>query len=112
MSKILLIDDSLDLLHSMKALLEAHGHEVETASNPKDAFSVADTEYDFDVVVCDWDLGPGHANGGRTTIHLREDYLPDARFIIYSGLERGIPEGMEFFLKDNLIGLLDALEEN
>lgn len=116
MSHILLIDDSVGLLSSMCDLLEHHGHIVETASTRQEAYAAASENLscgttDFDVIVCDWDLGPLQPDGATIVTHLRDDYYPNARYIIYSGDDRAVPEGVEFFSKADLIGLINALEE-
>ena len=55
----------------------------------------------MDVVICDWDLGMHDSrNGGEIVAEFKIQW-PKVRYIVCSGLEREIPEGIEFKLKDN-----------
>lgn len=56
MSKILVIDDSRDLLSLQKMLLELEGHEVFTASSGKKAFEVLDAIGEPDLILLDMQM--------------------------------------------------------
>jgi len=57
MAKILAVDDSLPLLTTLRALLEASGFEVVTCSDPKRAVTLVERNK-FDLLVTDFDM-PG-----------------------------------------------------
>lgn len=109
MSTILVIDDTQYLLDSITNLLESSGWEVKGVTNAEDAEQWAALGQ-YDVILSDWDLGLGQPNGGELVEPLK-NLQPDARYIIWSGLEREVPEGVEFFGKDNLRSLMTALNE-
>lgn len=106
MPRILVIDDTTYLLDAITSLLETAGWEVTAVTNAKDAITAALD--DHDVVLSDWDLGFGQPTGGELVEPIKTQ-LPDARYIIWSGLDRDVPEGVEFFGKDNLFEVMEAL---
>ena len=50
MARILLIDDDPDIVESMQLILQAEGHEVETASNRRDGLHALDRPFDLLIV--------------------------------------------------------------
>lgn len=108
MSSILVIDDDVNLRSSMVNLLRAHDWDVVEASTYAEAeHLVRGTEPD--VILSDWDLGFYEVlNGGEIVTRLRSIH-PAGRYVIWSGLDRVVPDGVEFFLKGNLTKLLEGL---
>lgn len=80
-TRLLLIDDDIDLLHGLKILLERHGYEVITACNGKSAFDLA-TKNEFDVVITDILIGDTH--GAEVINHMKARY-PHVKIITMSG---------------------------
>lgn len=105
--KILIIDDDEMVVDSLVRTLQLYGHEVWAVRSGH-----VPEGYAADIVICDWDLGIYDSrNGGEIVTDLLM-VLPDARFIIVSGLPRDVPEGVEFFSKGDVIELLHALESD
>src|SRR5438093_7225778 len=81
--RILLIDDSRDMVETMKILLEQFGHEVQTACNAAAGVEAA-RQFRPAVVLCD--LGLPGADGCAVAVALRADPLTAAsRLIALSG---------------------------
>lgn len=51
--RILLIDDEKSVLHALKLLLEALGHQVTTFFTPSEALTSLKDQANFDIVFCD-----------------------------------------------------------
>ena len=103
---ILLIDDDDGVAGSFVPLIQGMGHSVEWTKH-------GDIPEGFkpDVVICDYDLGMfDRRNGSQIVTELRPE-APDARWIIWSGLPREVPDGVEFFSKMDTIELLDSFGE-
>lgn len=61
MSKILIVDDDVDLAETLLIMLETHGHQVEIVNNGKEGlFRIKESS--FDLIVLDWEL-PGGVPG-------------------------------------------------
>lgn len=59
--RVFVIDDDQDILDQARAILEAGGHEVLTASSGQEGLAVLETRV-FDIILCDMmmeDLGAG-----------------------------------------------------
>jgi CheY-like chemotaxis protein len=104
--RILVIDDDQTLLTSMAELLTGLGHEVLTSSGK--TVPTLNADRPLDVVICDYDLGLA-VDGLDVIAMLRQDHGDDVRYILYSGLDRKVPDGVEFHGKGNLQELLDTL---
>ncbi|MCG8667776.1 MAG: EAL domain-containing protein [Pseudomonadales bacterium] len=78
---ILAVDDKLDLLSSIKSLLEVYGYRVLTASSGRDAITMIDT-HPIDTIVLD--LKMPDLNGHQVMDFLKEKH-PDIPVIIVSG---------------------------
>lgn len=65
-----------------------------------------------DCVVSDYDFGyRSKWNGAQFLKLVRRDW-PNIRCILMSGLDRDVPDGVEFFLKDNLKELIVDVRES
>lgn len=104
--KILYADDSND--DSLVKLLIVYGHEAKHVLSPEAAMGLGVDE--FDVVISDWDFGIRSRLNGGQFFTMYHPLHPNTRFIIFSGLDRKVPEGAEFFDKANLLGLLESLK--
>ncbi len=77
--KILLIEDEIELLNSIKSFLKNEGHIVETAPNFKDAvFKISD--YNYDCILIDITLPFG--NGLEIIKHLKQEQSESGIIII------------------------------
>lgn len=98
---ILLIEDDQFLAESLIRLLDGMNHTVAWVDSLHGALTAVEMEGTIDLVLSDWDLGLRESlNGGEICLALKK-HLPDARFVIASGVERQVPEGVEFYLKDS-----------
>ncbi|MBC7127946.1 MAG: response regulator [Candidatus Methanosuratus sp.] len=79
---VLLVDDDLDLLETMKAILERRGYRVETSQTGEDALEKIKEKY-FDVIVLDLVL-PG-ISGIELLSRLETNRIPRVRKIILTG---------------------------
>ena len=94
--RILIVDDNIELLHSLKRVLELAGYAVDVASNGREAFSKQRRQpaevLVTDIVMPEWDGLETIASfraafpdtrivamSGREHTHLRNDYLPVAQ---------------------------------
>lgn len=112
--RLLIIDDR-DVTHVRDHICRANpDNVVATVSDGESATFAIDAAagggVPFDVVLCDWDLGPDVPTGDVLCRLLRIG-APGARFILWSGLDHlaDVPDGMEFYRKDMLLELLTAL---
>lgn len=106
MKTVLLIDDDKTLMDSVSRALMSHGFDVMTSMNLREARRLA---YLADIVVSDWDLGLYDIlTGDQIVEELRKEF-PKPRYIIWSGLHRQVPEGVDFFLKGDILGFIEAL---
>jgi CheY-like chemotaxis protein len=113
--RVLLIDDDDSLRSSIERLLTESGHHVVQAADGHAAVQVANhVEEDFDVVLCDYDLGLNSPNGFDVVTQLQAmrpgSFLEPTRFYIVSGLQRDVPKGCGFILKDRFENILKAVE--
>lgn len=102
MGIILIIDDDSFLLQSVENALKERDWGVTTAFTQARAAELV--EY-ADVVLCDWDLGFNEPMTGDKIVESLREINPDARYIIWSGLERKVPEGVSFQLKSDILEL-------
>ena len=91
MVRTLVVDDDVDVLELVAALLERAGHEVTTSANGLEAFDLLLAE-DFDLCVLDHEL-PG-LTGLEIASAFRESGK-DTRLLLVSGLTRLTLEGVE-----------------
>ena len=91
MVNTLVVDDDVDVLEFVAALLGRAGHEVTTAKDGLEAFDLLLTE-DFDLCVLDHEL-PG-LTGLEVASAFRESGK-DTRLLLVSGLTRLKLEGVE-----------------
>jgi DNA-binding NarL/FixJ family response regulator len=116
-TNVLYIEDDMGLRDSVSMLLESiDGVECYTAWYDDMAFQTMDDlqtaeEFKISIVISDWDLGPGQKNGGEIVSALMGKY-PDVKYVIFSGLERKVPQGVSLITKDRLDGLMDFVREN
>jgi CheY-like chemotaxis protein len=82
MAKVLIVDESVDLLRILETALRRIGHDVMAAANPEEAYTVA-PDFCPDVLIVDWNLGD-HADGIELTQVLRAR-LPDLPAILITG---------------------------
>lgn len=60
-------------------------------------------------VVADYDFGGRSRWNGAQFLELVKRDWPNIRCILYSGLDRDVPDGVEFFLKDKLLELVNSI---
>jgi two-component system response regulator HydG len=82
MAKVLIVDDSVDLLRILETALRHSGHDVRAAANREQADAIAPDFYP-DVLVVDWNLGD-HVDGIELTQRLRAR-LPQLPAILITG---------------------------
>jgi DNA-binding response OmpR family regulator len=112
MSRILVIDDDIRIRETLLDVLTYEGHKVITCNSGDAAHSVMwerRGSEGIEVVICDWNLGPFDKRNGSEIVEFLHREWPAVRYIIFSGLDRDAPEGVEFFDKGRLPELLDAL---
>lgn len=109
MSKnILIIEDDEMLVEMVGDYLSRSDIVCWHARTAKDAQFIMWSE-NIDIVLSDWDLGMWESmTGGEVVSDLMETY-PDVRYIIWSGLDRSVPDGVEFYLKGNPLKMLETL---
>lgn len=81
MTKILIIEDDLDMSQLLKRFLTKHGYEVELAQNGKKGIA-AFTTYQPNLVLCDYRLGDIE---GTEVLNKIKDIEPGVPFIIMTG---------------------------
>lgn len=74
--RILLVDDELAILLTLKAILEIHGFEVETASSAKEAISKLPTSGPYQMVITDMRMETETAGYDVIRAAKRQDYDP------------------------------------
>jgi DNA-binding response OmpR family regulator len=109
MAKVLYIEDDLGLATDICELLEESGNYVHTTDNIDTSRTYVQNET-YDVVISDWDLGYGQPNGGEIVTELRE-YNPNAKFVVFSGLKRDVPEFAKFISKMDILELMNYVNE-
>lgn len=109
---ILIVDDDIALTESLVRLFEIQGHLVLSAPNLEEAERIVASlgKERTDLVLSDYDLGFDQPNGVEIVTTLRKS-LPDARFVIMSGLRRDVPDDVEFVLKDRMDSILNVLKD-
>lgn len=108
---ILVLDDDDRLAASVASLLSREGWTTSIATNLDGVRACAIPNVGPDIVLSDWDFGIRDTRNGAEMIEaLRERWGDAPRYIIWSGLRREVPGGVEFFTKDDLLGLLDAIQ--
>ncbi len=100
MAKILVVDDSADVLELLKQTLEREHYTVETASNGNDGWFYLST-YEYDLAILDWQM-PGkngidvvkefRASGGQTPV------LMLTGLSAFSNKEEGLDGGADDYL--------------
>ncbi len=81
MARILIIDDDEYVVASLRALLEAHGHQVDTADNGRSGLDSI-TAGTFDLVICDVFMPEMDGFETIRAIHERD---PDLPVLVMSG---------------------------
>ena len=105
MKRILAVCDDVDTLESLTAFLEAHGYEVEIASNGPEAIVILQ-ERKFDLLLIDYLMQP--LNGIETLKMIRADRkIGPLKVIIASSLPKS--EIDSFALKE--LGVLDYIHK-
>ena len=82
MARVLVVDDSVDLLRMLETALRHSGHDVMAAANREEAFTVA-ADFCPDVLIVDWNLGD-RVDGIQLTRVLRAR-LPELPAILITG---------------------------
>lgn len=102
---VLIVDDDKWLVESMTQYLTEDGHTVHYAMNAADAVA-AITDHNINVALIDYDLGAYETLTGAEIAQL----IPaTVQRIVYSGLRREVPEGVEFYGKARLLEIIDAI---
>jgi len=108
MRRLLIIEDDHMLVESLTRFLDGLEIEVVHVTNFTDA-SAALTYTDFNWVLSDWDLGIYDTkNGGEIVSALMVEF--PCKYIIWSGLDREVPEGVDFVLKSGIADLIAILD--
>jgi CheY-like chemotaxis protein len=105
MSRILIIDDNVDLLRSTSAVLRAHKHDVATAENGAEALKRKDLE-SFQLVITDI-LMP-EKEGFETIMTLRQLH-PAVKIIAVSG--GGYIDAQQYLESARMLGAHLTLEK-
>ena len=117
---ILVVDDELSILSTMKAILEAKGYKVGTADNGIKAVSIAKQRH-FDIAIID--IVMPEMNGVDTYLKLQK-ISPDTAIIMITGygkehplVEKAIDEGIQQLLHkpvdlDYLMKIISSLINN
>jgi CheY-like chemotaxis protein len=82
MAKVLIVDDSVDLLRILETALRRVGYDVRAAASREQADAIG-PDFHPDVLVVDWNLG-NHVNGIELTQVLRAK-LPELPAILITG---------------------------
>lgn len=107
---ILILDDDARLAASVARLFTKEGWTTSIATSLAGVNACAIPKIGPDIVLSDWDFGITDPRNGAEMIEaLRERWGNRPRYVIWSGLRREVPDDVEFFLKDDPLGLLDAL---
>jgi DNA-binding NtrC family response regulator len=106
---ILYIEDDMYLANSLVPLFEQKGNKVYHVFTYLDAATVMKNAT-IDLVLSDWDLGLREPMDGGEIVSALMSVNPDARYIIYSGLRRTVPDGAEFVSKGSLYDLLEMVK--
>lgn len=104
----LIVDDNDRVLESLLRLgrLSMPDHEFFGASSYEAAALIIARER-LDGVLADYDLGVGPT--GLDLIVACRQVCPEVeRFVLMSGLNRDVPDGIVFRLKDDFAGIMDA----
>ncbi len=107
--KILLIEDDISMADTIVEVMLLEGHSAVWVQSGTEAVTSWLNHGGFDTVVSDWDLGPYDARNGGEIVEMLRELRVAARYIIWSGLDRIVPKGVEFFDKAQLPELMDAL---
>jgi len=83
MARILLVDDDVEGLELRRIILEHHGHRIETASTPADAYARFSSLSPECVIA---DLHIPEAAAGRALLAEFRKAAPSVRIIVLSGL--------------------------
>lgn len=86
MTRVLLVEDDLHFAEAVVAYLRSQGDEVMQADDAGEAFTLMD-EFQFDVVISDYDLGFGKAHG-LEVLHMASNRGEQVRTVLLSGLDR------------------------
>jgi CheY-like chemotaxis protein len=86
MGKVLIVDDSVDLLQVLETAFRRMGHDVRAAANREQAYTVA-LDFCPDVLIVDWNLGD-QIDGIELTQVLRAR-LPKLPAILITGYPSG-----------------------
>lgn len=105
--RLLIVEDDDFLAEAVAERLEEKGWRVAHAKTLNDAVNLAPGR---DVVLCDWDLRPFDPTPGDQIVAACQTVNPDARYIIWSGLGRDVPPGVEFMLKDALPEIIESID--
>ena len=130
-ARILVVDDSEEMLETVAALLESAGHQVIAVTSPEDAWVECESNL-FDLVLCDLVLPIEHTDDQMSTkedggdsalvgIHALSEFkrrLPDVPVVVISGVLTGGPlRSIEKFGATNCLSkpfsrdeLLDAVD--
>ena len=79
-SRVLIVDDELNMRHMLRTLLDREGYVTEAASNGAEALSVMD-EKDFDLILCDIKMPK---MDGMSFLNIAREKFPEKTFIMMS----------------------------
>jgi CheY-like chemotaxis protein len=111
MARVLLVDDSVNILRSMEIALKAAGHETETATGPKEAMEKA-RAWSPDIMIVDV-MMPGGTEGFELVWEIRgleNDPLQSVPIVMATGIQE--QTGMTFYpwLPEGLFDTAKPLE--
>ena len=96
MTRIVLIDDDDALAESVVRLLDS----VADITWVKSGDGAVDL-LPADIIICDYDLGMFDRRNGVEICEVLRPLCPDAHFVVSSGLDRKVPDWIEFVPKDH-----------
>jgi two-component system OmpR family response regulator len=98
--RVLLVEDDADTRAMVQAMLKRIGHVAETAANGEDGLWMA-TEFDFDVVILDWDMPGPDGIEVCQALRARERWMPILMLTGNSAVEKkviGLNAGADDYL--------------
>jgi CheY-like chemotaxis protein len=108
--RLLMLDDDFDLRGDIADAFRRRGLEVVDVLNGHEALAAIESSQPFDVVISDYDFGMADTrNGVEICTELRPLCGPDTRFIIFSGLDRAVPDWATLWSKGDILELINEV---
>jgi CheY-like chemotaxis protein len=102
-----MLDDDFAFRGDIADAFRGRGLEVVDVLNGHEALSAIESSPPFDVIISDYDFGMADTrNGVEICTELRPLCDADTKFIIFSGLDREVPEWATLWSKGDILELL------